>query len=42
MGNLNELEIQQRAAADLIPYAMNSRTHSDEKVAQIAASIREA
>jgi len=27
--------------ADLIPYAMNSRTHSDEQVAQIAASIRE-
>jgi len=27
--------------ADLIPYAMNSRTHSDAQVAQIAASIRE-
>jgi len=27
--------------ADLIPYAMNSRTHSDEQVAQLAASIRE-
>lgn len=27
--------------ADLIPYAMNSRTHSEEQVAQIAASIRE-
>lgn len=26
--------------ADLIPYALNSRTHSDEQVAQIAASIR--
>lgn len=26
---------------DLIPYAMNSRTHSDEQVAQLAASIRE-
>ena len=26
---------------DLIPYARNSRTHSDEQVAQIAASIRE-
>ena len=25
----------------LIPYAKNSRTHSDEQVAQIAASIRE-
>lgn len=26
---------------DLIPYARNSRTHSDEQVSQIAASIRE-
>ncbi|MCK5445152.1 MAG: site-specific DNA-methyltransferase [Rhodospirillaceae bacterium] len=26
---------------DLIPYASNSRTHSDEQVAQIAASIKE-
>ncbi len=30
-----------RKVADLIPYARNSRTHSDEQVAQIAASIRE-
>ena len=29
------------AVDDLIPYAMNSRTHSDAQVAQIAASIRE-
>ncbi len=27
--------------AELIPYANNSRTHSDEQVAQVAASIRE-
>jgi DNA modification methylase len=27
--------------ADLIPYARNSRTHSEEQVGQIAASIRE-
>lgn len=26
---------------DLIPYALNSRTHSDAQIAQIAASIRE-
>lgn len=26
---------------DLIPYALNSRTHSDEQVAQLAAAIRE-
>src|SRR5690554_752318 len=29
------------STGDLIPYARNSRTHSDEQVAQIAASIRE-
>ena len=29
------------SVADLIPYARNARTHSDEQVAQIAASIRE-
>lgn len=33
--------IERRAVADLIPYARNSRTHSDAQVAQIAASIRE-
>ncbi len=27
--------------ASLVPYARNARTHSDEQVAQIAASIRE-
>lgn len=30
-----------REIGDLIPFARNSRTHSDEQVAQIAASIRE-
>ena len=30
-----------RKVADLIPYARNSRTHSDAQVAQIAASVRE-
>lgn len=35
------LQIEQRAVSDLIPYAANSRTHSDAQVAQIAASIRE-
>lgn len=34
-------EYEIRAVDDLIPYARNSRTHSDEQVAQIAASIRE-
>lgn len=35
------IKVEQRAVADLIPFARNSRTHSDEQVAQIAASIRE-
>lgn len=34
-------KIEQRSVAKLIPYAANSRTHSDAQVAQIAASIRE-
>ena len=35
------LEGVYRPLADLIPYARNSRTHSDGQVAQIAASIKE-
>ena len=35
------MQIQPRPVEGLIPYARNSRTHSDEQVAQIAASIRE-
>jgi DNA modification methylase len=34
-------EIEWRSVEDLIPYARNSRTHSKDQVAQIAASIRE-
>ena len=37
----SDLTIQYKKTDDLIPYARNSRTHSDEQVAQIAASIRE-
>jgi len=33
--------VERRKVADLIPYARNARTHSDEQVAQIAASIKE-
>jgi len=33
--------VEKRPVASLIPYARNSRTHSDEQVAQIAASIKE-
>ena len=36
-----KLKIQYKPIADLIPYARNSRTHSDAQVAQIAASIKE-
>jgi len=34
-------KVERRAVADLIPYARNARTHSDEQVGQIAASIKE-
>jgi DNA modification methylase len=33
--------VVKRSVSSLIPYARNSRTHSDEQVAQIAASIKE-
>lgn len=39
--NTNELQITTRKVSDLIPYARNARTHSDEQVARIAASIKE-
>lgn len=35
------IKVEKRKVADLIPFARNSRTHSDEQIAQIAASIRE-
>lgn len=35
------LKLESIAIEKLIPYARNSRTHSDEQVAQIAASIKE-
>jgi DNA modification methylase len=37
----NAAHIEHLAVADLTPYARNSRTHSPEQVAQVAASIRE-
>lgn len=33
--------VERRKVSDLVPYARNSRTHSDEQVSQIAASIKE-
>jgi DNA modification methylase len=35
------MQITQRKTTDLIPYVNNARTHSDEQVLQIAASIKE-
>jgi len=35
------MKIEQIPTADLIPYARNTRTHSESQVAQIAGSIRE-
>jgi len=35
------MKIEQRSVTSLIPYINNSRKHSDEQVAQIAASIKE-
>jgi len=37
----NQLKITYQKTGDLVPYARNSRTHSEEQVGQIAASIRE-
>ena len=41
MSKDRSLQVQYRPLGALIPYARNARTHSDEQVAQIAASIRE-
>ena len=41
MQPMNKPEIEHLEIDGLIPYARNSRTHSDEQVAQIAASIKE-
>ena len=35
------MQIKEQKIDKLIPYVNNARTHSDEQVAQIAASIRE-
>lgn len=41
MARVSDLQIVYRKTAELIPYARNSRTHSDAQVKQIAASIEE-
>lgn len=38
---MNKLQVVYKPVADLIPYANNSRTHSDEQVTQVASSIKE-
>jgi ParB-like chromosome segregation protein Spo0J len=38
---MTKLKIVYRQTSDLIPYARNSRTHSELQVAQIASSIKE-
>lgn len=37
----HDLQLTQTPIDSLIPYALNSRTHSSKQVAQIAASIKE-
>ena len=38
---MTDLLIEYKNVDDLIPYVNNSRTHSDEQVTQVAASIKE-
>lgn len=37
----DKLKVTYRRVEDLIPYARNARTHSDDQVARIAGSIKE-
>lgn len=36
-----QIKLEMRKVADLIPYAMNARTHTDEQVTRVASSIKE-
>jgi len=38
---MKKLSVEYRDVGDLLPYARNSRTHSEEQIAQIAGSIKE-
>jgi DNA modification methylase len=38
---MSDLRVEYRKVNELIPYANNARTHSDEQISQIAASIKE-
>ena len=37
----DDIKIEYRSVEALIPYARNARTHTDEQVTKVAASIRE-
>lgn len=41
MAKGKDLNVVYKRVEDLIPYARNARTHSDEQIAQVAASIKE-
>ena len=36
-----KIKVEYKKTEQLVPYAMNARTHSDKQVTQIAASIKE-
>ena len=38
---MEKLQVVYRKVNDLIPYARNARTHSEEQVTRIASSIKE-
>jgi ParB-like chromosome segregation protein Spo0J len=38
---MNELQVRLCPVEQLVPYQKNARTHSEEQIAQIAASIQE-
>lgn len=38
---MSDMHVEYKNVSDLIPYVNNSRTHSDEQIAQIASSIKE-
>jgi ParB-like chromosome segregation protein Spo0J len=41
METLTDIKIEKRPVATLAPYAQNARTHTDEQIAEIAASIKQ-
>jgi ParB-like chromosome segregation protein Spo0J len=40
-GSMRDLQVRFVPVDQLIPYIRNSRTHTDQQIAQVAASIRE-